>query len=250
MPVLFYSFNLTPLQLVNRMISIVAKTSLAEIRRGLSKDQAQDLMTRCRGLESLPIFIEADAPRYIEEVCEHIEKTVKETGARIVYIDYLQFLVCKNTKTVDNRYQEVSVFSRSLKALARKLNIPIVATSELNRRPELRQEDSRLYKLPNMYDLRDSGTICEDANLVLLLSRPELYYNGDEDEMGRNIQGLVHVIVAKHNNGPTMNIELHYDNDTGAFNDPEPPDRDNYGGFYGGSNGYTFDDDLPDIKPF
>ena len=250
-PVLFYSFAFSPLQFVNRMISMVSDVDSDKIRAGmLAQKEWEDLMTRSKELSELPIYIETDAPRKIEELCNHIEKTVETCKAKIVYIDYLQLLECKNTNTVENRYQEVSMFSRSLKALARKLNMPIVVASQLNRRPELRQEEALSYKRPNMYDLRDSGTICEDGNMVILLSRPELVIRSTEDAEGNDIRGLVEVIVAKHNNGPTTSVNLYFNKRTCAFTDESPYHIDLGGGFSSGFNGDMFNGDSPDTKPF
>lgn len=250
-PVLFYSFDFTQLQFVNRMISMVSEVNCEKIRAGmLAQKEWEDLMTRSKELSELPIYIESDAPRKIEELCNHIEKTVEGCKAKIVYIDYLQLLECKNTNTVENRYQEVSMFSRFLKALARKLNIPIVAASQLNRRPELRQEEALSYKRPTMYDLRDSGTICEDGNMVILLSRPELMNRSGVDAEGNDIRGLVEVIVAKHNNGPTTSVDLYFNERTCAFTDMSPYHTDTGDGFLGGFNGDTLIGDSPDTKPF
>lgn len=127
------------------------------------------------------------------------------------------------------------MFSRSLKALARKLSIPIVVTSQLNRRPELRQEEALSYKRPNMYDLRDSGTICEDGNMVILLSRPELVIHSSEEEQGNDIRGKVVVSVVKHNNGPTTSVDLYFNERTCGFSDMSPYQTDSGGGFYSGS---------------
>ena len=235
-PVLFYSFDFTPLQFVNRLISMVSEVDNGKIRTGMMEQKEwEDLLTRSKELSELPIYIESDAPRKIEELCNHIEKAVEGSNAKIVYIDYLQLLECKNTSTVENRYQEVSMFSRSLKALARKLNIPIVVTSQLNRRPELRQEEALSYKRPNMYDLRDSGTICEDGNMVILLSRPELVTRSYVDAEGNDIRGQVVVSVVKHNNGPTTSVDLYFNERTCAFSDMSPYQTDSGGGFYSGS---------------
>lgn len=222
-PLLFYSFDLTERQFINRLISIVTGIEIEKIRLGLlTQKEWEDFLTRSREFHNLPIYYDGEAPRFIEDLCGHIEKQVNELGVKIVYLDYLQLLECKNTNTVENRYQEVSLFSRSLKALARKLSIPIVVTSQLNRKPENRQEISRDYLRPNMYDLRDSGTICEDANLVLLLSRPELITRATEDAEGNDIRGLVELNVAKHNDGPQGIAKLRFDKKTCAFYDWEP----------------------------
>ena len=220
-PVLYYSLDMTGVQVTKRFMSVVTGVGLDKIRAGkLTQKEQEDLVARTRELGELPLFIVSNAPRKIEDLCDHIEKQVKASKAGIVYIDYLQLLECKVTHTVENRYQEVSKFSRSLKALAHQLNIPVVVTSQLNRKPEERQEKyDRILMRPNMHDLRDSGTICEDANLVFLLSRPELYYHYPEDEKGRDIRGLAEVVVAKNNNGPTDMVELHFDKVTCAFSD-------------------------------
>lgn len=219
-PVLFYSFDLTEQQFIKRLISTVTEIEIEKIRLGiLSQKEWEDLLTRSRDLQNLPMYFDSAAPRFIEDLCGYIEKQVNELGVRIVYIDYLQLLECKNTKAIENRYQEVSLFSRSLKALARKLRIPIVVTSQLNRKPENRQEISNIYLRPNMYDLRDSGTICEDANQVFLLSRQELITGATEDAEGNDIRGLSEIIVAKHNDGPRTTVNLYFNKHTCTFSD-------------------------------
>lgn len=233
-PVLLYSLDMTQLQIAYRLLSIATGIDLERIRKGdLNEKEREILKTQVEALQQLPLGIEADAPINVEELCELIEKQVKESGAKIVYIDYLQLMMSKDHKAIENRYQEVCLFSRSFKALAHRLNIPIVVASQLNRKPENRQEVIREYVRPNMYDLRDSGTICEDANLVFLLGRPELVSNNYEDREGNNIRGLVEVIVAKHNNGQDGVVELVFNHETCAFSDKEEIDLSRYEGNYG-----------------
>lgn len=233
-PVLFYSFDMPGLQITNRVISSFTGVANERLRKGqLNKRDWEVFTERIKDLYNYPMFVECDAPREIEKLCEHIAGQVRETNAKIIYIDYLQLLACSDKKNVDNRYQEVATFSRSLKALARQLNVPIVVTSQLNRKPEIRQEASSRHLRPNMYDLRDSGTICEDANLVLLLHRPEMYYRASEDEEGRDIRNLAEVIVAKHNNGPLSTVRLYFDKATCSFSDWDDSSGNSPGGIGG-----------------
>lgn len=226
-PLLFYSFDMTPTQIVHRLLAATTGVDLEKIRAGqLIEDDWNCVMEHSKDLYEMPLHIECGAPRQIDKLCEQITQDVAKVGARIVYIDYLQLLECNNKRAVENRYQEVATFSRSLKTLARQLNIPVVVTSQLNRRPELRQEVSYRYMRPNMYDLRDSGTICEDANLVLLLDRPEMFYRSGEDLEGNDIRGLAEVIVAKHNNGRPTETILCFDKAIGCFKDQNEPEID------------------------
>jgi replicative DNA helicase len=129
---------------------------------------------------------------------------VKTHGVKAVLIDYLQ-LFSTQTK-YQNRYEEISLCTRELKRLAKELNLPIIVASQVNRNVEHRQVESVRDKAPQMYDLRDSGTICDDANVVLLLHRPEYYLHNYEDD----IRGLAELNIAKNHMGRTATIRLRF----------------------------------------
>ena len=216
-PVIFYSFDFTETQIVRRLMSLASGINLTHIGGDkLNEEELESLMVSTQGLQKLPLYLESKAPQEIEDLCKHIAEQVKETGAKIIYIDYLQCLDCKNKDSVEDRFEQISLFSRSLKALARDLEIPIVVTSQLDNNC---QEPSQFYQRPQMNDLQNCGTICSDANLILLLWRPELYYHSSENPEGFNILNQVEVNVIKNNNGFTRYYPLEFDKNTCRFSD-------------------------------
>lgn len=203
MPVLFYSLEMTNAQIIRRIISNVSGIERGKISTGdLSSEERQALAQSTSTIGNYPIYID-DKPNYeIEELCEQVRKDVEQSGAKAVLIDYLQLLSTK--QKLQNRYEEISLCTRKLKQLARELELPVIVTSQLNRYVENRPSGF----IPQLSDMRDSGTICEDANVILLFYRPELYMRSGEDECGRNIRGVVNVIIAKNHMGSTNEIRL------------------------------------------
>lgn len=209
LPVLFYSFEMNDTQLAKRIIANRAKIDSYKIKQGsLNSDEWEQITQSYQTLSELPVFIGKSASSKIEEFCKQIEKDVESTEAKIVFIDYLQLLTA--AEKYQNRYEEVSACTRYLKHLARKLNIPIIVSSQINRNPEHRSPGHVEFYHPHMSDLRDSGTICEDANVVLLLDRPEIHLNSYEDANGNNIKGALEVKIAKNHMGPQNMIRLKF----------------------------------------
>lgn len=213
-PVLFYSFEMNAPQLVVKALSNFTEIDSSQLASGrLTEKQWSELNACAKTLDSLPLYIVDRPSREIEIFCKAVEENVKNTGAKIIFIDYLQLFT--STEKFQNRYEETAYFTRELKHIARILNLPVVIASQLNRGFESRSDSGD----PRMSDLRDSGTICEVANVVLLLDRPELRKRCDYDEEGNDIRGLVNVIVAKNQMGPAAVAALKFKPACSRFED-------------------------------
>ena len=153
---------------------------------------------------SAPLYLDETPSLSITEMRTKARRLVREKGVKIIIIDYLQLMTAGGSK-FGSREQEVSTISRSLKALAKELNIPIIALSQLNRGNESRED-----KRPVLSDLRESGAIEQDADIVCFIHRPEYYTKAAEDAQGNDIRGLAELIVAKHRNGAVGDVKLRF----------------------------------------
>ena len=204
-PISFYSFEFTNPQIIKLLISKVGNLNIDKIKSGrLLNEEDNNLHKACKELEELPLFLIENPPSYIDELIKAIKEDVKNQKPEVVIIDYIQLLRAK--PLLQNRYEEISSFTREIKNLARELNIPIIISSQLNRNTENRED-----KKPQMFDLRDSGSICEDANIVMLLHRPEYYTRSHQDGEGNDIRGLLYLSVEKNHMGPRGEIKLKFD---------------------------------------
>ena len=215
--VVFFSLEMSSMSLVNRLIAAEIEVSGEAIRNGeLSEEDWRCFDSKLERLGSAPLFIDDTPAMSVFELrskCRR-QKESKE-GLDIIIIDYLQLM----TSGVDNkgsREQEVSTISRSLKAIAKELDVPIIALSQLNRGVETRGNDKR----PQLSDLRESGAIEQDADIVGFIHRPE-YYGLKEDSNGRSTMGLATVIVAKHRNGAVDDVNLRFIKELAKFKDLE-----------------------------
>ena len=154
-------------------------------------------------MKGKPLFLDDTSGLSIYDLRSKARRLVKEHNVQIIMIDYLQLMTAAQSRP-GNRQEEVSTISRSLKGLAKELNIPIIALSQLNRNLEQRGEDKSngngASKRPQLSDLRESGAIEQDADIVCMIHRPE-YYKIYKDEKGNDIRGLAEIIIAKHRNG-------------------------------------------------
>ena len=215
-PVLFYSFQMDNNQIMKRIISNVSSIEYLKIRSGMLTTEEWDRLCQAnKVLYELPIFLSDKINWKIEDFCNQVRKDIEETKAKIIFIDYLQLF--SSREKLQNRYEEIALCTRELKKLTRELNLPIIVASQLNRNVENRASDLLYDKIPQMYDLRDSGTICEDANVIVLLHRPEYYLQRTEDHNGENIKGLAEVIVAKNHMGITGSVKLKFAPETCKF---------------------------------
>lgn len=196
-PILFFSLEMSKEQLVQRMLCCEAKIDSKKLRDGtLSDSEITKLLMAAGHLEKAPIFIDDTPALSAFELRARARRLKAKENIQIIFIDYLQLM--RSTKRAENRQQEITEISASLKSLARELNIPVVAISQLSRATEQREN-----KKPHLSDLRESGSIEQDADLVLLLFREDYYNKEDPD-----IQGVAEVIIAKQRNGPVGSINL------------------------------------------
>jgi replicative DNA helicase len=213
-PVAIFSLEMSNVQLVNRLIVNVCQIRGESIKSGrLSDDEWERLDKNIKDLYDAPIFIDDTPSLSVFELRTKARRLVREHGVKALIIDYLQ-LMNASGMSFGSREQEVSTISRSLKGLAKELNIPIIALSQLNRGVENRQGTEG--KRPQLADLRESGAIEQDADIVCFIHRPE-YYKITEDEYGNPTNGIAEIIVAKHRNGPTDLVRMKFDNEYAKF---------------------------------
>lgn len=206
-PVAIFSLEMSSLQLVNRLISNVCEIEGEKIKSGrLSRQEWEQLNSRVRSLFSAPLYVDDSPSLSILELRTKARRLVKEHGVKIIIIDYLQLMNATGMK-FGSREQEVSMISRSLKQLAKELNIPVIALSQLSRKVEERNDGN---KRPQLSDLRESGAIEQDADIVCFIHRPEYYTRSTTDAENRDIRGMAEFIVAKHRSGSVDDIEMSF----------------------------------------
>jgi replicative DNA helicase len=214
LPIAVFSLEMASIQLVNRLISSESELPSERIRNGkLSTEEWKQLDSKIKPLENSPIFIDDTPEISIFELRAKCRRLKKQHDIRAVVIDYLQ-LMTGPPETRGNREQEVSIISRSLKSIAKELEIPVIALSQLNRSVEMRTGNKR----PQLSDLRESGAIEQDADVVCFIHRPEKY-GILEDEEGNSTVGMAEIIVAKHRNGPIGELKLRFRNVIARFVD-------------------------------
>lgn len=209
-PVAMFSLEMSNLQLVNRLISNVCELPSEKIKSGqLDHVEWDQLMARIKDLYGAPLYIDDTPSLSVFELRTKARRLVREHQVKIIIIDYLQLMNASGMK-FGSREQEVSMISRSLKQLAKELNIPIIALSQLNRSVESRGADDKAGKRPQLSDLRESGAIEQDADIVCFIHRPEYYLRSGTDGTDRDIRGLAEFIVAKHRSGRVDDVELRF----------------------------------------
>ena len=204
-PIAIFTLEMSNVQLIKRLISNVASLEGEKIKSGrLSNEEEARLNSRIRNIYGAPLYLDETPGLSISELRTKARRLVREKGVKMIMIDYLQLMNATGLK-LGSREQEVSTISRSLKALAKELNIPIIALSQLNRSTESRED-----KRPVLSDLRESGAIEQDADIVCFIHRPEYYTRATQDGEGNNIKGLAYLIVAKHRSGGVGDVKLHF----------------------------------------
>lgn len=205
-PVALFSLEMSNVQLVNRLLQNICEIPGDKIKSGrLTQEEWNQLNTRVASLYGRPIIVDDTPSLSVFELRTKARRLVREKGVKCIMIDYLQLMNASGMQ-FGSREQEVSTISRSLKGLAKELNIPIIALSQLNRGVEARQGDG---KRPQLSDLRESGAIEQDADMVCFIHRPE-YYKIYEDEKGNDLRGLAEIIIAKHRNGAVGDVRLRF----------------------------------------
>ncbi|MBV6640803.1 MAG: replicative DNA helicase [Cyclobacteriaceae bacterium] len=227
MPVALFSLEMSSVQLVNRLISAEAELESEKIKRGdLADYEWEQLLHKTSKLSEAPIFIDDTPALSILELRAKSRRLVAQHGVKLIIIDYLQLMTGDASKNSGgNREQEIASISRALKGIAKELNVPVIALSQLSRAVETRGGDKR----PQLSDLRESGSIEQDADMVMFLYRPE-YYGMTQDENGMPLNGIGEVIIAKHRNGKLENVQLKFIGKFTKFDDLDAtPDPGNYG---------------------
>lgn len=216
-PVALFSLEMSSVQLITRLISSETGLSSEKLRTGqLEKHEWEQLTHKVKNLQSAPMYIDDTPSLSIFDLRAKARRLASQYGIKIIVVDYLQLMTAggNGSKGGGNREQEISTISRNLKALAKELNIPVIALSQLSRAVETRGASKR----PLLSDLRESGAIEQDADIVSFIYRPE-YYKIDEwdDDEQSPTQGQAEFIVAKHRNGGLENIRLKFVGNLGKF---------------------------------
>jgi len=216
-----FSLEMSSLQLVNRLISSESELPSNKIRNGrLDPHEWVQLDEKIKELTKAPMYIDDTPAISIFELrakCRRLVKQYNDLG--VIMIDYLQLMTAGGDNK-GNREQEVSIISRSLKSLAKELNVPIIALSQLNRAVETRGGSKR----PQLSDLRESGAIEQDADVVAFIHRPE-YYGFTEDDNHQSTKGIAEIIIAKHRNGATGDVKLKFQQSLVKFTDLDYDDN-------------------------
>ncbi len=224
--VLFFSLEMSSEQLATRLLGELAEISSENIRTGnLSKKDFSKILSSSDDLKKLNLFIDDTPALSISAIRTRARRLKRKLGLDLIILDYLQLVNGESKKTNDNRVQEISDITRGLKAIAKELDIPVIALSQLSRKVEDREE-----KRPQLADLRESGAIEQDADLVVFLYREEYYLarteppeGTEKHEMWTNKMEKVHniaeAIIAKHRHGPISKVKLHFNPSWTKFSD-------------------------------
>jgi len=216
-PALMFSLEMSRDQVFDRLVSAEAGINGMKFRRRFGKDDWVSIVETLDRFGSWPLYLDDSSSLSYLEICRRSRRAKRKHGIRAVFIDYLQYL---RGDRGQGRNYEIESITRGLKALAKDLKLPVVLLSQLNRKCEERPNP---YKRPQLSDLRDSGAIEQDADLILFLYRPEQY--GEKDAQGNEQPGIAEINVAKHRNGPRGTIRLFWNDRFTRFENPEqgPP---------------------------
>lgn len=214
-PVAIFSLEMSSAQLVQRLVSSEIEIPADRIRTGkLLTREWEQLHDKVGALAKSPFFIDDTPSISLFELRAKARRLKMQHNIDLIIVDYLQLMTVGGDQRMMNREQEVSIISRGLKAIAKELNVPVIALSQLNRSVETRGGDRR----PQLSDLRESGAIEQDADIVLFIHRPERF-GILEDEEGNSTKGLAQIIVAKHRNGEVGDVRLKFVGEFARFMD-------------------------------
>ncbi|PIT67767.1 DNA helicase [Bartonella tribocorum] len=229
----FFSLEMSTEQLATRIISEQTKVSSSDMRRGnLSDDQFINIVHMTHSLQTIPLYIDQTGAVSLAQLAARARRLKRQHGLDVLIIDYIQLMTSGSKRSSENRVQEITAITMGLKALAKELNIPIIALSQLSR-----QVENRTDKRPQLSDLRESGSIEQDADIVLFVYREEYYLNNEEQKEGapeyhkwkealEQVKGKAEVIIAKQRHGPTGIVPLAFQSDFTCFSDLT--DNDNF----------------------
>ena len=216
-PVAFFSLEMSSVQLMNRLIVAETQLNSKDLRTGnLTPAQWTHLESQTVELGRSPLYIDDTPALSVYEFRSKARRLKTQHDIQLIIIDYLQLMTASTPETRGNREQEVSLISRTLKAIAKELNVPIIALSQLSRNVENRGGSKR----PQLSDLRESGAIEQDADVVAFIHRPE-YYGLTTDENNMPTAGMAEIIIAKHRNGEVTDVPLRFIKDQAKFVDAD-----------------------------
>jgi replicative DNA helicase len=230
--VALFSLEMSAEQLATRIIAEQSAIPSEKIRRGkITEDEFARLVDVSRELQSLPLYIDATGGLTIAQVAARARRLKRQRGLGLIVIDYLQLLAGSARKAAEGRVQEVSEITVGLKALAKELHVPIIALSQLSRQVENRDD-----KRPQLSDLRESGSIEQDADVVMFVFREEYYLSNKEPRPGSEehlkwqtemalVHGKAECIIGKQRHGPTGTVQLQFDAAVTRFGDLSPDDH-------------------------
>ncbi|HDN59104.1 MAG: replicative DNA helicase [Candidatus Neomarinimicrobiota bacterium] len=218
-PVGFFSLEMPDYQIAMRLLCAEARVDSQLVRSGrLPKEQWSKLSVKSGILANAPIYIDDSPALTMLEIRAKARRLKAEKDAKIIFVDYLQLI--RSTRSAESRQQEIAEISRGLKAMAKELDIPVVALSQLSRAPEQRGGDHR----PQLSDLRESGAIEQDADVVIFIYRPVVYMKGKERETASpEVEKLAEIIVAKQRNGPPGTVKSVFIDRYARFENYSPP---------------------------
>lgn len=221
-PVALFSLEMSDIQLVTRLMVAETEISSEKLRTGkLENHEWRQLEEKIKPLENAQIFIDDTPAISITELRAKCRNLKIQHNIELIIIDYLQ-LMSGPPETKNNREQEVSTISRGLKAIAKELEVPVLALSQLNRSVE-----SRTDKRPQLSDLRESGAIEQDADIVTFIHRPEKYGILTDDD-NNSLEGVAEIIIAKHRNGAVTDVRLRFIDYQAKFTEPDSPIDDSF----------------------
>jgi replicative DNA helicase len=223
LPIAIFSLEMSSLQMVMRLVASETGLSSDKLKKGnLAQHEWEQLNAKVSTLTEAPLFIDDTPGLSVFELRAKARRLKAQHDIQMIVIDYLQ-LMHAGGKDGGNRQEEISIISRSLKVLAKELQIPVIALSQLSRAVETRGGDKR----PMLSDLRESGAIEQDADMVMFIYRPD-YYDITVDEEGNSLAGITEIIVAKHRNGALENIQLRFVPEQAKFVDLHAADLNTF----------------------
>lgn len=230
-PMALFSLEMASVQLITRMIASETQISSEKLRKGtLEDDEWNRLFNNVSALENAPLYIDETPSLSVFDFRAKCRRLAMQHGVKIIMVDYLQLMTANTGGKGGNREQEIATISRSLKAIAKELNVPVIALSQLSRSVETRPN-----KRPQLSDLRESGAIEQDADIVSFIFRPEYYkiehWDNDPEDAQTRTENQAEIIIAKHRNGATADVRLSFFKNIAKF-----ADLDVYGDSYGFSN--------------
>ena len=228
----FFSLEMSAEQLATRIISEQTEISSSKIRRGeISETDFEKLVACAQMMQKTPLFIDQTGGISIAQLAARARRLKRQRGLDVIVIDYVQLMQGSSAKSSQNRVQEITEITTGLKALAKELHVPIIALSQLSRQVESRDD-----KRPQLSDLRESGSIEQDADIVLFVYRDEYYMQNKQPEEGtpeyedwrlkfERVKGKAELIIAKQRHGPTGTVELAFEGQFTRFSDLAEEDR-------------------------